>query len=64
MRFLAAALPLVFTAPGLYVYLGVPTLEQGRYLWVGICLVLMVAAVVLGVLGLRSIMRGFFGDRS
>ncbi|MDR9375066.1 MAG: DUF6095 family protein [Schleiferiaceae bacterium] len=64
MRFLAAALPLIFTAPGLYVYLGVPTMEQGRYLWLGICLILMLAAVFLGVMGLRAILRGFFNDPS
>lgn len=64
MRFLAAALPLIFTAPGLYVYLGVPTMEQGRYLWLAICLVLMLGAIFLGVLGLRAILRGFFNDPS
>lgn len=62
IRYLAFALPLIFTGPGLYVALGVDASRQGNHLWSIISLSLMIVAVILVVLGLREVLRGFFQD--
>lgn len=62
IRFLAFALPLIFTGPGLYVAIGVDASRQGNHLWSIISVGLMIIAVVLVVLGLRMVLRGFFQD--
>ncbi|PTM04808.1 MAG: hypothetical protein DA405_05985 [Bacteroidetes bacterium] len=62
IRFLAVALPLVFSGPALYVGLGMPALRNGNYLWVIISIVIMLIAVFLMVKGLRRVLSGFFND--
>lgn len=64
IRFLAIALPLIFTAPGLFFILGVPAYKQGSYLWLGISVFLMLVAVFFMVKGLRTVLAGFFNDRN
>lgn len=63
MRFLAIALPLIFTAPGLFYLLGIPALEQENYLWVMISVALMILAVFFMVKGIRTLLQGFFGNQ-
>lgn len=62
MRFLAVALPLIFTAPGLFYILGIPAYKNGSYLWIIISLALMLVAVFFMVKGLRTVLSGFFND--
>ncbi len=62
IRFMAIALPLIFTGPALYVALGQPMARQGNYLWIGISILVMLVAVFFTVKGLRTILRGFFND--
>ena len=62
IRFLAVALPLVFSGPALYVGVGIPALRGGNYLWIGISILVMLVAVFLMVKGLRRILSGFFND--
>ena len=62
IRFLALALPLIFTGPGLYVAIGVDASRQGNHLWSIISLGLMAVAVVLMIIGLRHVLGGFFKD--
>ncbi len=62
IRFLAVALPLVFSGPALYVGIGIAALRGGNYLWIGISIFVMLVAVFLMVKGLRRILSGFFND--
>lgn len=62
IRFMAMALPLIFTAPGLYYLIGLPAYQNGNYFWIIICIVLMLIAVFLAVKGLSFIVKGFFND--
>jgi hypothetical protein len=62
IRFLAVALPLVFSGPALYVGMGIPASRDGNYLWMGISILVMLVAVFLMVKGLRRVLRGFFND--
>lgn len=63
IRFLAVALPLVFTAPGLFYILGIPAYKNGSYLWLSISIVLMLVAVFFMVKGLRTVLAGFFNEQ-
>lgn len=60
IRFLSLALPLIFTAPGLFYILGIPAWRQGSYWWTALCVVMMIVAVYLAVRGLKAVLRGFF----
>lgn len=62
IRFMAIALPLIFSGPALYVALGLPAARQGNYIWMGVSVLLMLVAVFFAVKGLRTILRGFFND--
>ena len=62
IRSLAIALPLIFTAPGLYFLAGIPASRTGNYWWVAGSLILMLVAVFFMVKGLRQILAGFFND--
>lgn len=62
MRLLAVALPLIFSGPALFVALGQPAAQRGNYLWLGISILLMLAAVYFMVRGLRRVLAGFFND--
>lgn len=62
LRFLAVALPLIFSGPALFVALGQPAARQGNYLWMGISVLLMLVAVFFMVKGLRTVVAGFFND--
>lgn len=62
LRFLAIALPLIFSGPALYVALGLPAARNGNYIWMGLSILLMLVAVFFMVKGLRTVLRGFFND--
>ncbi len=62
IRFMAIALPLIFTGPALYVALGQPLAREGNYLWIVISILVMLVAVFFAVKGLRTILSGFFND--
>lgn len=62
VRFMAVALPLIFSGPALYVAMGLPAARQGKYIWMGISILLMLVAVFFTVKGLRTILKGFFND--
>lgn len=62
IRFMAIALPLIFSGPALYVALGLPAARQGNYIWMGVSILLMLVAVFFAVKGLRTILKGFFND--
>ena len=62
IRYLALALPLIFTGPALYFWLGATGIRQGNYLWAAVSLVVMGLAVFLTVRGLRTLLKGFFGS--
>ncbi len=62
IRFLAVALPLVFSGPALYVGLGIPASRDGNYLWMGISVLVMLVAVFFMVKGIRRVLSGFFND--
>jgi ABC-type nickel/cobalt efflux system permease component RcnA len=62
IRSLAIALPLIFTAPGLYFLAGMPASRTGNYWWMAASLILMLVAVFFMVKGLRQILAGFFND--
>jgi lysylphosphatidylglycerol synthetase-like protein (DUF2156 family) len=64
IRFLAVALPLIFTAPGLYFLAGIPAYQKGNYGWIIASIVLMLVAVFLMVKGLRVVLAGFFNDEA
>ncbi len=60
MRFLAIALPLIFTAPGIFYLAGIPAYQKGNYLWLVASIILMLVAVFFMVKGLRTVLAGFF----
>lgn len=62
MRFLGIALPLIFTAPGLYFLVGIRALELGKWWWTALSIALMLLAVWFVVKGLRLVLAGFFND--
>ncbi len=62
LRFMAIALPLIFSGPALYVALGLPAARQGNYIWMGVSILLMLIAVFFTVKGLRTVLKGFFND--
>lgn len=62
IRFMAIALPLIFSGPALYVSVGLGAAREGNYLWVGLSILIMIVAVYFGVRGLRTILKGFFND--
>lgn len=62
LRFMAIALPLIFSGPALYVALGLPAAQSGNYLWMVISILLMLVAVFFTVKGLRTVLKGFFND--
>lgn len=62
IRALAIALPLIFTAPGLYFLAGMPASRNGNYWWMALSIILMLVAVFFMVKGLRTILAGFFND--
>jgi len=62
IRFLAVALPLVFSGPALYVGLGIPASRDGNYLWMAVSILVMLVAVFFMVKGLRRVLSGFFND--
>ncbi len=62
LRFMAIALPLIFSGPALYVALGLPASRQGNYIWLGVSILLMLVAVFFTVKGLRTVLKGFFND--
>lgn len=62
LKFLAVALPLIFSGPALYVALGLPAARQGNYIWIGVSILIMLIAVFLAVKGLRTVLKGFFND--
>jgi amino acid transporter len=62
IRFLAIALPLVFSGPALYVAAGLPAAKNGNYLWMVLSILLMLISVFLMVKGLRTVLKGFFND--
>lgn len=62
IRFMAVALPLIFSGPALYVSVGLGAARDGNYIWMGLSILIMIVAVYLAVRGLRTIVRGFFND--
>ena len=53
------AFPFIFSGPALLVGKG----RTGAWYWGALSIVLMLAAVVLVVTGLRKVLTGFFGER-
>lgn len=62
IRFMAIALPLVFSGPALYVAMGLPASRDGNYVWMAVSVLIMLIAVYFAVRGLRTILQGFFND--
>lgn len=53
------AFPFIFSGPALLVGKG----TSGAWYWTVLAIVLMLAAVILVVTGLRKVLAGFFGQR-
>lgn len=51
--------PFMFSGPALFIGKG----TTGHWFWTALAVALMLTGVVLIVVGLRKVLRGFFGDR-
>ncbi|TVQ79486.1 MAG: hypothetical protein EA358_03535 [Flavobacteriales bacterium] len=58
-----ASLPFVFAGPSLLFALGVPRLRHGHYDALIASVVVMIIAGVIGVSGLRRVLKAFFEKR-
>ena len=55
---LAWSFPFIFAGPALFIGKG----TSGAWYWTALSILLMLSGAILVVLGLRQILRGFFGD--
>lgn len=55
---LAWSFPFIFAGPALFIGKG----TSGAFYWTALSVLLMLSGITLVVLGLRQILRGFFGD--
>ncbi|MCH1533558.1 MAG: DUF6095 family protein [Schleiferiaceae bacterium] len=55
---LAWSFPFIFAGPALFIGKG----TSGAWYWTVLSLILMLSGICLITLGLRQILRGFFGD--
>jgi hypothetical protein len=55
---MAWSFPFIFAGPALFIGKG----TSGAWYWTALSMVLMLSGISLVVLGLRQILRGFFGD--
>lgn len=56
---LASSFPFIFIGPALFIGKG----TTGAWYWTAIAVLIMLTGVVLVVMGLRMVLRGFFGER-
>ena len=56
---LASSFPFIFIGPALFIGKG----TTGTWYWTAIAVLVMLTGVVLVVMGLRMVLRGFFGER-
>lgn len=55
---IAWSFPFIFAGPALFIGKG----TSGAWYWTALSILLMLSGITLVVLGLRQILRGFFGD--
>jgi hypothetical protein len=58
-----ASLPFVFAGPSIMFALGVPRLREGQYDALIVSIIVMIIAGVVGVTGLRRVLKAFFEGR-
>ena len=59
---LSLAFPLMFGGPAMYFWIGAPALADGQWLTPALCILAMASGVVIGFIGIKTILRGIFED--
>ena len=56
------SLPFIFLGPSLMFGAGIPQCKEGNYTMLTVSVALMVAAGVIGVMGLKKVLKAFFNE--
>ncbi|AOW21939.1 DUF6095 family protein [Urechidicola croceus] len=59
IKYLGIALPLMFLGPFI-LSIGLRAKNDGIYIWLIIGIIICITAMILGFLGIRTILKGFF----
>lgn len=60
LRFFAFGFPFIFLGPIVFTIAGIPSYNEGSYLWISLSILFMITAVVLCVKGLKTVLSAFF----
>lgn len=63
VRFMAVGFPFIFMGPALMTWYGIPAYRHGNYIWIGVSILLMLAAAYFCIRGLRTILSALFDDK-
>lgn len=63
VRFMAVGFPFIFMGPALMTWYGIPAYRYGNYIWIGVSILLMLAAAYFCIRGLRTILSALFDDK-
>ncbi|GCD78281.1 MAG: DUF6095 family protein [Thermaurantimonas sp.] len=57
------SMPFIFSGPVLFYYIGFPLLDEGKVWGIVLSAAFSITAIVLFVLGLRKVLKGFFSAK-